>query len=149
MPMGRQEQSLYSENRIRALGFLFAFGGSIHMKLPSNLVSLPDIHTYLRTSRDAFGKRISVAQARFQRQRGHANGPRIPIALFREYKQSYQHFLCFSRRRAHLDRSNLMSLPGIHKYLRTSRKALSKRISIAQTRCQSQNKHANGATVTV
>ena len=95
MPMGRQEQSLYSENRIRALGLLCAFGDSIHMKLPSNLVSLSDIHTYLRTCRDALGKRISVAQARFQRQRGPANGARLPIASFREYKQSYQHFLSF------------------------------------------------------
>ena len=68
------EQSLHSENKDRAIClFSFAFGGSIPMKLQSNLVSLPGIITYFRTSREALAKRISMAQARFQRQNGHAN----------------------------------------------------------------------------
>ena len=78
------EQSLHSENKDRAIRlFSFAFGGSIPMKLPMNFLSLPCIPTYLRTSRKALGKRISVAQARFQRQSGHANGARVTVILLR------------------------------------------------------------------
>ena len=55
------EQSLHSENKDRDIRlFSIAFGGSIPMKLPMNLLSLPCIRTYLRTSRKALGKRISV-----------------------------------------------------------------------------------------
>ena len=83
MPVGRDESSTYSDNIMRALGFFFAFGDSIPMKLPNNFITLPGIHTYLRTSRDALGKRISVAQARFQRQSGHANRARVTVILLR------------------------------------------------------------------
>ena len=79
------EQSLHSENKDRDIRlFSIAFGGSIPMKLPMNLLSLPCLHTYLRTSRKALGKRISVAQARRQKKSGHANGPRVTVTLLRE-----------------------------------------------------------------
>ena len=72
--MGQGEESLYSEHARRAICFFFVFGGSIPMKLQSNLVSLPGIITYfLETSKEALAKRVSMAQARFQRQNKHAN----------------------------------------------------------------------------
>ena len=114
------------------------------MKLPSHLVSLLGNRTYLRTSREALGKRISVAQARFQRQSGHANGARVPITLFREYRKSYRLFLCFGRRHAYVQPSNLVSLPGIHTHLHAPKKVLHKGPSVAQGLFQKQRKHANG-----
>ena len=84
------EQSLHSENKDRDIRlFSIAFGGSIPMKLPMNLLSLPCIPTYLRTSRKAWGKRISVAQARRQEKKksGHANGPRVTVTLLREERK--------------------------------------------------------------
>ena len=103
MPMGRQDESLYSENK-RELSFSFPcfFRGSIPMKLPSHLVSLLGNRTYLRTSREVLAKRMSVAQAQFQRQSGHANGARVTVILFRYYRESTRFLFCFWRRHAYI-----------------------------------------------
>ena len=53
------KQSLHSENKDRDIRlFSIAFGGSILMKLSINLLSLPYIQTFLRTSRQVLSKSI-------------------------------------------------------------------------------------------
>ena len=120
------------------------------MKLQSNLVSLPGIHTYLRTSRQTFNKRISMAQARFQRQSGHANaatGLVTMIQIIRKLSFFFSHVLC-GRIPMKLP-SHVVPFLGNRTYLHTSREAFGKRISVAHARFQRQSGHANGARVTV
>ena len=92
------EQSFHSENKDRDIRlFSIAFGGSIPMKLPMNLLSLPCIPTNLRTSR-SFGQKDfsgTGTTSKKKKKSGHANGPRVTVTLLREErKRAPVFFLC-------------------------------------------------------
>ena len=76
-----------SDNKKAFVFFFHVLCGRIPMKLLSHVVPFLGNRTYLHTSREAFGKRISVAYARFQRQSGHANGARVTVILLRQYRE--------------------------------------------------------------
>ena len=76
-----------SDNKKAFVFFFHVLRGRIPMQLPSHVVPFLGNRTYLRTSREALGKRISETQARFQRQSGHANGAKVTVILLRYHRE--------------------------------------------------------------
>ena len=99
MPMGREEQAFYSEDKGRVIGFFFAFGASMpmfsqavwcHCQVFTRICVHPKrlCTRGFQSHRDSFKGRAGMPM-------GHANGPRKTVTRFRKYIETHLFFLCF------------------------------------------------------